>query len=667
MIRHDGLANVIESTIEKFQITKKDACINITNLHHDMSVFDIFGMLCTGGCVIVPNEWQRKNPADLANMIQEYQVTIWNSVPSIIDVYVDYLEYNKDQIPQSLKTVFLGGDWIKVKTCEKLFSYIKGLQIVGVGGPTETTLWNIWNPFNRVEKEWTSVPYGVPINNTKYYVLNERLEDCPTWVAGNICSTGVGTTKGYVNDQGMYAKHFANHPLTGELLFISGDRGRYLPDGRIEFLGREDNQIKINGLRIELGEIEQVLKGLKVVEDAKVLRKKIDGEKEILVAYMTSKQQKIDEEQIALELEKKLPKYMIPTKYIVLDAMPVTRNNKIDTLYLENLLFECETDKEDTHSNEIEDDILVQITQIVKDVLKTNRVDPDTELSKLGANSLELIRIINRLERELKYRIGIEEFYKIYYYHPKKHRLFCITKDGEVTRDIHWTSNKDIFDQAAFSVFFISQYDAIGPMYGEQGFDFLRIEAGEMSQILESYGRECNIGFCQIGNTDFEKVRNLFQLDPSHIYIHAMLGGGLLDEKKENELDTYYVEIEQEMSKGTQSRNVTELQKWVQLEDETTDVYCLIRAASNQKAQERILESLKKWEVTIPGDKLSRIHAIAGDIGKDYFGISREVYDQLLENIHLVIHSFSNTQCSMGQLVVFTIFQIQKPLLKMLW
>lgn len=829
MIRHDGLANAIESTIRKFQITKEDACISITNLHHDMSVFDIFGMLCSGGCVIVPNEWQRKNPADLASMINEHQVTIWNSVPNIIDVYVEYLEYNRELIPQSLKTVFLGGDWIKIKTCEKLFSYIKGLQIVSVGGPTETTLWNIWNPFHQVEQEWTSVPYGKPISNTKYYVLNERLEDCPTWVVGNICSTGVGTTKGYVNDQGTYAMHFANHPLTKEPLFISGDRGRYLPDGSIEFLGREDNQIKINGLRIELGEIEQVLKGQANIEDAKVLRKKIDGEKDILVAYVTSKQKQIDEEQIAALLKKKLPKYMIPTRYIVLDAMPVTRNNKIDILYLENLPLDSESDKPDANSNGVEDDILTQITQIVKDVLKTNRVDPDTELSKLGANSLELIRIINRLERELNYRIGIEEFFAnptihllaefytrklrlkhtnkeskasliedgsiasiikgytviekrfdremfkreqigmrkfasdrnsielmmpdveseyyqrilhrkshryfssekisfkdfsyllfhlsnistgdiphyiyasgggsysvqvyffikenrvegidqgIYYYHPKKHRLFCITKDGEVTRDIHWTSNKDIFDESAFSVFFISQYDAIGPMYGEQGFDFLRIEAGEMSQVLETYGRECNIGFCQIGNTDFEKVRSLFQLDPSHIYIHAMLGGGLLDEKEENERNTYYVEIEQEMAKGTQSRNVTELQKLVELEDEiekklkegsrkepstwtnvlltgatgflgshiihdvlmddTTDLYCIVRADSDQQAQDRIIDSLKKWEVTIPEEKVNRIHALAGDVSKDYFGLTKEMYEQLLENIDTVIHN----------------------------
>ncbi|MHB8064812.1 MAG: AMP-binding protein, partial [Ruminiclostridium sp.] len=228
IIKHDGLVNAIESTVEKFGINENDVCINITNLHHDMSVFDIFGMLCTGGCVVIPNEWHRKNPSDLAELINTYSVTIWNSVPSIIDVYIEYLEYNTDKIPKSLKTIFLGGDWIKIKSCEKLFSYIEELRIVSVGGPTETTLWNIWYPFKEINSEWTSVPYGFPISNTKYYILDDKLNECPNWIAGNICSTGIGTIKGYINDYGKYSDKFAVHPITGEQLFVSGDLGRYL-------------------------------------------------------------------------------------------------------------------------------------------------------------------------------------------------------------------------------------------------------------------------------------------------------------------------------------------------------------------------------------------------------------------------------------------------------
>ncbi len=138
---------------------------------------------------------------------------------------------------------------------ERLRAVAPGAQLVSVGGPTETTLWNIWYPVERVEPDWASIPYGHPIANTRYYVLDEALRERPDWVPGEMYCAGVGVARGYWGDAEQTRARFLTHPATGERLYRTGDLGRFRPDGNLEFLGRVDNQIKLRGHRIEPGEI----------------------------------------------------------------------------------------------------------------------------------------------------------------------------------------------------------------------------------------------------------------------------------------------------------------------------------------------------------------------------------------------------------------------------
>ena len=177
----------------------------------------------------------------------------------MMEMLLEYAEGRPGAISPSLRLAILGGDWVPLTLPDRLRTHVAHVEVLSIGGPTEVTLWNIWYRVNVVDPAWKSIPYGKPIANSRYYVLSETLVDCPTWVPGELYCAGVGVTKGYWRDAELTRAKYILHPATGERLYRTGDLGRYLPDGNIEFLGRADFQVKIQGQRIELGEIEAAL------------------------------------------------------------------------------------------------------------------------------------------------------------------------------------------------------------------------------------------------------------------------------------------------------------------------------------------------------------------------------------------------------------------------
>ena len=143
-------------------------------------------------------------------------------------------------------------------------------RVISLGGATEASIWSIFYPIQDVDPSWTSIPYGKPLTNQRFHVLDPELEPRPVWVPGDLYIGGIGLARGYWRDPEKTRASFVEHPRTGEALYRTGDLGRYLPDGNIEFLGREDDQVKIQGFRIELGEIEASLEKLPEVRTAVV-------------------------------------------------------------------------------------------------------------------------------------------------------------------------------------------------------------------------------------------------------------------------------------------------------------------------------------------------------------------------------------------------------------
>lgn len=330
MITHRNVVNVVVHTNKRFKVSPQDRILALTALNHDLSAYDIFGLLSAGGTIVMPDASAVKDPAHWTELMVRENVTLWNSVPAMMEMLVSYVEeaarcgassvlesqsvarrlegtgvetrqslttgnplavlapqveqlglancpprYRDCReisraLPASLRLAILGGDWLPVSLPTRLRALVPNVQILSIGGPTETTIWNIGYLINKVDPNWKSIPYGRPMANSKYYILNEALDDCPVWVPGQMYCAGVQLAKGYWHNQEKTRENFITHPRTGERIYCTGDLGRYLPDGNIEFLGREDFQLKLRGYRIEAGEIEAALKQHPAVKDVVV-------------------------------------------------------------------------------------------------------------------------------------------------------------------------------------------------------------------------------------------------------------------------------------------------------------------------------------------------------------------------------------------------------------
>lgn len=383
MITHRNVVNVVSYTNQRFQVGRGDRILALTALNHDLSVYDIFGLLSAGGALVIPNAQLVKAPQHWAELIEKEQVTLWNSVPTMMEMLVNA---NSERELSSLRLAILGGDWLPVYLPNSMTALMPQIELLSIGGPTETTIWNIGYLVHEVDPTWKSIPYGQPMANAKYYILNEALEDCPTWVAGQMYCAGVQLAKGYWRDEEKTKANFITHPKTGERIYRTGDRGRYLPSGTIEILGRVDFQIKLRGYRIEAGEIEAALMQHQGVQTAIV---KVIGTRQQaqLAAYIVPQEEELPTiEELSQFLRRKLPEYMVPSVFLFMDALPLSANGKIDrqALPTQDERFQKVEVAYIAPQNEIEQ----AIAAVLAGVLEKEKVGINDNFFDLGANSL---------------------------------------------------------------------------------------------------------------------------------------------------------------------------------------------------------------------------------------------------------------------------------------
>ena len=285
-ISHRGALNTVEDVNRRFGVGAGDKILGLTNLGFDLSVYDMFGPLAVGGCLVVPDHDQRGMPSHWAELIAQHQVTLWNSVPAHLQMMADFLSTAPSADISSLRLALLSGDWIPVNLPERIRRLVPGLELVSLGGATEGSIWSIYYPIGAIDEQWRSIPYGKPLSNQQIHVLDRRWQECPEGVTGEIYIGGAGVAEGYLGDPVRTAERFVVHPRTGERLYRTGDLGRYLPDGNIEFLGREDNQVKIRGHRIELAEVEAALVADSQVANAAVIMDDFSRSDRRLVAFI---------------------------------------------------------------------------------------------------------------------------------------------------------------------------------------------------------------------------------------------------------------------------------------------------------------------------------------------------------------------------------------------
>jgi len=263
------------------------------------------------------------------NAIEEQGVTIWNTVPALMEMLVEYTSGRRLRLDDRLRLVLMSGNWIPVQLPDRIKSLARpDIAVIGLGGATEASIWSNFHPLGEVDPAWPSIPYGTPLANQLFEVLDPALRRVPDWVPGELHIGGLGVAMGYWRDEDRTAESFIRHPRTGQRLYRTGDLGRYLPDGTLEFLGREDFQVKIHGFRVELGEIEAALLDHDLVTGAVVVAADTGHNGKRLVAYVTPAT--AGTEVLRAHLTAKLPAYLVPDHVLPLDSFPLSANGKVD-------------------------------------------------------------------------------------------------------------------------------------------------------------------------------------------------------------------------------------------------------------------------------------------------------------------------------------------------
>ncbi|MEU6477516.1 amino acid adenylation domain-containing protein [Streptomyces sp. NPDC047017] len=306
MVSHRAALNTVVDISTRYGVGPDDRVLGLAGLGFDLSVYDVFGPPARGGALVLPDPDLRGDPSHWAALIHEHRVTLWNSVPAQLQMLDDCLGPAHREAPaahdlSSLRLALLSGDWIPVALPGSVRDRLPGVRLVSLGGATEAAIWSIHHPIDTVDAGWTSIPYGTPLANQSFHVLDAghpALRPCPDWVTGELYIGGTGLALGYLGDPGRTAERFVTHPVTGERLYRTGDLGRYRPSGDIEFLGRADSQVKVLGHRIEPGEIESALERHPSVGAACVLA---DGDRtdRRLVAFVTGRRRTPDTDRTA--------------------------------------------------------------------------------------------------------------------------------------------------------------------------------------------------------------------------------------------------------------------------------------------------------------------------------------------------------------------------------
>ncbi|MEU6585519.1 amino acid adenylation domain-containing protein [Nocardia sp. NPDC046763] len=337
-IEHSAARTTLDDINDRFTVGPQDRVLALSALSFDLSIYDLFGVLGVGGGLVVPDADRLRDPGHWCDLVAAHRGTVWNTAPALAEMLVEYAEADPVAAAKlrSLRLMLLSGDWIPLSLPDRLRAVIGDVRVISLGGATEAAIWSIAHPIDDVDPQWTSIPYGRALREQQFLVLDENGRPCPIGEPGELYIGGAGLARGYVGDEEQTAQRFAWNARLGRRLYRTGDLGRWRPDGEIEFLGRADRQVKIRGHRIELGEIEAVIRRFPGVRRGVAAAVPGADERPRLVAYLVTGDAALDTTELAAHAARHLPPYMVPTRWLTLDSIPLTPNGKVDQKRLPN-------------------------------------------------------------------------------------------------------------------------------------------------------------------------------------------------------------------------------------------------------------------------------------------------------------------------------------------
>ncbi|MGF9564880.1 amino acid adenylation domain-containing protein [Neorhizobium sp. JUb45] len=396
MVSHAAAVNTIADVSARFGIGADDCVLGLSQLHFDLSVYDIFGVLGAGGAIVLPDVAEQNNPAHWQALCLQHGVTLWNTVPGLFSLFVDYHEIGTGRAMPPIATVMMSGDWIGLDLPGRAKKVWPQARLFSLGGATEAAIWSIYHPIETVDPARTSIPYGKALGRQQIFVLTEDMHIARRGHTGELYIAGDGLAFGYFGDAEKTKAHFLKHPRSSVPLYRTGDLGAYDADGTIIFQGRTDAQLKINGYRVEPGEIARVLQNHPDIEEAQVLPAG-DRKNPRLAAFIRSSSG-IDHKAIATHLRAELPAYMVPALFHTVETWPLTANGKLDRKALLALIDEAGQTSAPATGVKTDQALQLAVLGMVAEILRQPSVTIDDNLVALGASSLELIALASRIE-----------------------------------------------------------------------------------------------------------------------------------------------------------------------------------------------------------------------------------------------------------------------------
>nr|WP_297934143.1 amino acid adenylation domain-containing protein [uncultured Lachnoclostridium sp.] len=408
--RNIGMYHFISWEVREFQITSDFHVSQFTPICHDPFLRDTLVPLAVGACIYIPEGREEiLSAVKLTDFLNRNQINLVHATPSLFRILMQNEAITKDDF-RELTYVLLAGELVNGELLERWYElFDERIQLVNMYGPTETTLAKMFYWIHKQDVKRNSIPIGKAISGTQIFLVDENGERCCVGQEGEIYIRTPYRTLGYLDDPEKTAEKFIPNPFgTGEnkedKVFKTGDRGRMLPDGNVEFVGRVDRQIKIRGFRVELDAIQTVLEKYEDIISCAVKHFQI-GETIRIVAYYTS-QRKLNDLELEEHMKKTLPEYMCPSAFIKLESMPVTSNNKLDYSALE-LPENLETEPYVEPADETE----AKLEKVLCEVLKREKFSVVEDFMHGGVSSLNIMLMINRVYENFSYELSLAQVF----------------------------------------------------------------------------------------------------------------------------------------------------------------------------------------------------------------------------------------------------------------
>lgn len=398
-ISHRSASNTLDDINTRFHVGPEDRVLAVSAAEFDLSVYDIFGVLGAGGALVLIAEDERRDAQRWLALAHEHRVSIWNTVPTLLEMLVTVAE-TAHGLPESLRLAMVSGDWVPLDLPARVRELAPGCRFVALGGATEASIWSNALDVTRVPDGWSSIPYGYPLRNQHFRVMDRDGRDSPDWIKGEIWIGGTGVAQGYRGDPARTAEKFVERD--GERWYRTGDLGRYWPDGTLEFSGRADTQVKVRGHRIELGEIDAALAAHPDVERG-VCVAPGDRQRRWLVAFVQGVH---DTQALASFLAERLPAYAVPRQIVAVETLPLTSNGKVDRAALTELATtspesgRASARRPSSASTRPTGPLEEKVARAWADLLGVSAVGRDDDFFALGGDSLLATRLVGLLRAE---------------------------------------------------------------------------------------------------------------------------------------------------------------------------------------------------------------------------------------------------------------------------